>query len=142
MNVVSRCMVLVTFGVMAGCASGPSYQDAAQEIPPVQGDLGRLYLYRVTAYGFAIQPAVRVNDEAVGNAVPRGFFYVDRPAGDYEISARTETTRDLTVTLEPGEEKYIRLEMKTGLMAGHIKPVLVDAETGRQELQRTRYVGE
>jgi len=142
MNVLSRCLATVTVGLLAGCASGPSYQEVAQNIPALEPDVGRIYLYRVTAMGFAVQPAVRVDGEPVGKAVPRGFFYVDRPAGSYEISARTEAERDLTVMLDAGEEKYVRLEMKMGVMAGHVKPVLVDPAVGREEMQKTSYVGE
>lgn len=126
---------------LAGCASGPSYQEAVGNIPVAAADQGRIYVYRVTTLGTAVQPAVRINGEQVGKAVPKGFFYVDRPAGNYQISASTEATRDLTVSLEAGEEKYVRLEMKMGVLAGHVKPVLVDREEGLAEIQKTKYIG-
>lgn len=135
-------LVLLSALFMTGCASGPSYSDYAGNIQPVSADNGRIYLYRTAVVGAAVQPGVKVNGEVVGKAKPKGFFYVDRPAGTYEISASTEAKRSLSITLDAGEEKYVRLEMKMGFFAGHVKPVLVDAEEGRKELEKTKYIGQ
>ncbi len=88
-----------------------------------------------------MQPKVQLNGEPVGKAVPKGFFYIDRPAGNYTISASTEAERSLSLNLAAGEEKYVRLEMKMGVFAGHVKPVLVDTSEGMEELKKTKYIG-
>lgn len=49
--------------------------------------MGRIYVYRTAAFGAAVQPKVRLNEEVIGKAVPKGFFYVDRPIGEYTLSA-------------------------------------------------------
>lgn len=126
---------------LVGCASGPSFSDYAANIPAVPVDSGRIYVYRTTTFGTAIQPSVRINGEVAGKAVPQGFFYADRPAGSYEVSASTEAKRSLTLNLDPGEERYVRLEVKMGLLAGHIKPVLVDNLVGKEEITKTKYTG-
>ncbi len=130
---------LLVLTIITGCASGPSFNEYSASIPTMDADTGRIYIYRSTSFGAAIQPKIRVNGEEVGNAVPKGFFYVDRPAGNYEISASTEAKRALTLTLEPGEERYVRLEVKMGLLAGHIKPVLVENSVGKQEITKTKF---
>ncbi len=137
-----RLVCFAAVALMAGCASGPSFQEHASTMEPVSAELGRIYLYRTTALGAAVQPAVRVNGEVVGKASPKGFFYVDREPGTYEISASTEAERSLSLTLDAGEEKYVRLEMKMGLFVGHVKPVLVDTDEGREELAKMKYTGE
>ena len=108
---------------------------------PLQPGMARLFVYRTALVGCAIQPAVKANDESVGKAVPGGFFYVDRPAGDYEISVTTEVRRSIEVTLVSGNVRYVRLEMKLGFPVGYVRPVLVDAGVGAQEIQKTRYAG-
>lgn len=133
--------VLLTLSLLTGCASGPGYEQYAEQIKPTQSGDGRLYIYRTAIIGTAIQPDVRVNGEVVGSAQPQGFFYVDRPAGQYEISTSTEAKRSLTLNLDPGEEKYIRLEIKMGLLVGHVKPVLVETSEGQAEIKDTKYIG-
>ncbi len=125
---------------ITGCASGPSYIDYAKNIQQISPEMGRIYFYRNTLAGAAVQPSVKINGEVVGVAVPKGFFFTDRPAGEYEISAKTEVKRGLKINLEAGEEKYVRLEMKIGLLVGHIKPVLVDNTVGKKEIQKTKYI--
>ncbi len=126
---------------LGGCASGPGYLEVADSIPELSSDSGRIYFYRIATMGAAVQPEVKLNDEVVGRAKPKGFFYVDRPEGDYVVSASTEAKRSLSLTLRPGDEKYVRLEMKMGIMAGHVKPVLVEPSVGRSELERTKSLG-
>jgi len=127
---------------VSGCASGPTFEEQASQMQPVSADQGRIYIYRKTALGAAVQPAVRINGDEVGKAKPKGYFYVDLAPGSYDVSASTEAERNLNLVLAAGEEKYVRLEMKMGLFVGHVKPVLVDTEVGRSELQSMKYVGE
>ncbi len=126
---------------LTGCASGPTYNEYASSIKSATSDNGRIYLYRTTALGAAVQPSIRLNGEIIGKAQPQGFFYVDRPAGQYEISASTEAKRSLSFNLDAGDEKYVRLEMKMGFFAGHVKPVLVDTGVGKEEIKKTKYIG-
>ena len=132
---------LFATAVVAGCASGPSYQEQAAQMQPVDAANGRIYIYRKSAFGAAVQPKVRINGEEVGKAQPKGFFYVDLSPGTYDISASTEAERNLNVTLDAGEEKYVRLEIKMGAFVGHVKPVLVEKSVGLEEIQKMKYTG-
>ncbi len=136
---ISILFLLFMAITLGGCASGPSFNEYSASIPIVKDDLGRIYIYRTSAAGAAVQPGIRINGEVVGKAVPKGFFFVDLPAGSYEVSASTEAKRSLTLNLEPGEERYVRLEVKMGFLVGHIKPVLVDNSVGKEEITKTKY---
>ena len=138
---VTTFLATISAMLLVGCASGPGYQEYAAEMQPVGDGNGRVYMYRKTALGTAVQPAVRVNGEVVGKAKPKGFFYVDLAPGTYDISASTEAERNLNVTLDAGEEKYVRLEIKMGAFVGHVKPVLVDTSVGMEEIQKMKYTG-
>ncbi len=126
---------------LAGCASGPAYEEYESQIQAVGDGDGRIYMYRTSSLGAAVQPAITVNGDAVGKAVPKGFFYVDLAPGDYTIAASTEAKRSLDVTLDAGEEMYVRLEIKMGAFVGHIKPVLVEAAVGKEEIKKTNFAG-
>ena len=135
-------VLLLVSLALGGCASGLKYDDISGSFAPVLSNQGRIYVYRTATYGAAVQPAVRLNGEVIGKAKPKGFFYVDRPPGTYEISTSTETKRSLSLNLEAGDERYVRLEVKMGLFVGHIKPVLVDNAVGQKGIKKTRYTGE
>jgi len=110
-------------------------------MPAAATDMGRIYFYRTTALGAAVQPDVRLNGEVIGKAVPNGFFYADRPAGNYQVATETEVERKLTFTLEPGQTRYVRLNIAMGFFVGHIYGELVDEAKGREEIADMRYTG-
>jgi hypothetical protein len=96
--------------------------------------LGRVFFYRTSILGAAIQPDVKLNGEKVGSAKPKGFFYVDRPAGAYKVETSTEVTRTLSFTLEKNQTRYVRLNISMGFFAGHVYPELVDTATAEKEI--------
>lgn len=127
--------------LVVGCASGPTSRERAAKTLPIEAGNGRIFIYRKTTFGTAIQPDVKINDKTVGKAKPRGYFYVNLPPGEYEISASTEAERNLSLTLDAGQERYVRLEVKMGAFVGQVKPVLVDVAEGRQQIQDMKYTG-
>jgi hypothetical protein len=140
-NHIKWLPVLLASTLFIGCATGPTYQESTAQMRPLAAENGRIFIYRKTSLGAAVQPEVTVDGEPVGKAKPKGYFYVDLPPGSHEISASTEAERNLKLTLDAGEEKYVRLEVKMGAFVGHVKPVLVDTAVGREEIQKMKYVG-
>lgn len=140
-NHIKLLPVLLASTMFLGCATGPTYQESAAEMRPLAAENGRIFIYRTTSFGAAVQPEVRVDGEPVGKAKPKGYFYVDLPPGSHEISASTEAERNLNLTLDAGEEKYVRLEVKMGVLVGHVKPVLVDTAVGQEEIRKMKYTG-
>jgi hypothetical protein len=127
--------------LLAACASGPQFSQMQGSLPALSADNGRIFVYRSTVLGAAIQPSVKINGDVVGSAVPRGFFYVDRPPGDYEITTITEVTRTLSLHLEAGQTRYVRLGISIGFFVGHVYPELVDDAAGAAEIQELHYIG-
>jgi len=144
MSICKRSFIVVAAFIalaLGACASGPTYSSMQTAIPNVASDKGRIFIYRTAVVGLAIQPDVRVNGEVVGSAAPQGFFYVDRPAGNYTIAATTEVERSLSVTLAPGQTRYVRLAFSIGLFAGHVSPELVDDAEGAKDIVGLHYTG-
>jgi len=140
------CTLLVVsmsaIAILAGCAtSGLTYTEMASASPRLAGGLGRIYFYRSgIPVGIAVQPDILVNGAKVGNAVPNGFFYVDRPPGKYEISARTEGEEKVTVTVAAGEAKYVQFYLSPGIMLPHANLNPVTREKAEQEMADLRKV--
>lgn len=126
--------------LLAGCASGPKYAEVASTIPTLTSSEGRIYFYRPSAFGAAVQPDIKLNGQKVGTAKPHGFYFVDRAPGDYEVTAATETEKKLTFTLEARQERYVRLKIQVGVFVGRIVPELVDKAEAEAELMGLSFI--
>ena len=127
--------------ILTGCASGSKFSEYKSSIPALAGENGRIFFYRTAVVGMAVQPAVKLNHEEVGTAKPKGFFFVDRPAGNYEVETTTEVSRKLSLTLDKGQSRYVRLNMAMGFFAGHVYPELIKNATGENEITKCKYTG-
>jgi hypothetical protein len=143
MRLLSR-FVLITGAALlaAGCASGPKFSEIASSIPTLKAGEGRIYFYRTSMLGAAIQPTINLNGVAVGTSQSGGFFFVDRSPGNYEIVMASEVERKVTFVLAAGEQKYIRTSVGIGLFVGRPQAELVSAEEGRKEVSDLSYTGE
>ncbi|HYM17946.1 MAG TPA: DUF2846 domain-containing protein [Micropepsaceae bacterium] len=127
---------------LAGCAtSGPTFMEMQTSSKPIAANSGRIYVYRTSALGAALQPSVKLDGMTVGDAVPEGYFFVDRPAGTYKLSTATEVDRTVSLTLNSGEVRYVRLDVSFGFFVGHISPVLVDTAEAEKEIQKLHFTG-
>ncbi len=140
----SMVKVLTLFSVLllVSCASGPKYTEMAKTIPDLDPDKGRIYVYRDSVLGAAIQPDVKLNGEVIGSAVPQGFYFVDRLPGDYKMMTSTEVDRTLSFVLEEGQTRYVRLNISIGFFVGHVYPELVDDAVAKKEIAECSYVEE
>jgi len=129
--------------LLAGCAAGGAkHADMASSLPSLKAGEGRVYFFRSSSMiGAAVQPDLRLNGQVVGESRPGGFFYVDRPAGNYVASASTETEKTVSFTLQPGETKYIRSSVGLGLVVGRVILEPETPEKARAELASLSYTG-
>ena len=128
--------------LLSGCATGAKYTEVVSTIPPLTSSQGRIYFYRPSALGFAVQPDINLNGQKVGTAKPHGFYFVDRAPGNYEVTAATETEKKLTFTLEPGQARFVRLKIQMGVFVGRIVPELVDKAEAEEELKELSFIAE
>ena len=142
-NLSKLLFVIMVSVVLGGCATtGPKFTEMEPSISAKNPETGRIYLYRTAILGAAIQPQVKINGEVIGKAVPNGFFYVDEQPGNYEILTSTEVDRKLSLTLEKGQTRYVRLNIAMGFFVGHVYPELIEPETAQNEIKDCRYTGQ
>ena len=145
MNCLARFRIVALIAIAAvitGCATGPKFADTASSMPAIKAGDGRVFFYRSNSMlGAAIQPDVRLNGEVVGPSKPGGFFYVDRPAGAYSAATSTETEKTVTLQLDAGESKYIKMTRGFGVVVGRMIMSVEPAQTARTELASMSYVG-
>lgn len=136
-----RWMVPALVLLLTACASGPKYSEVASGFPALDPEQGRIYIYRPSSFGAAVRPNVTLNGAVVGEAISYGFFYVDRAPGDYTLMTSTEVDRSLSLTLQAGQTRYVRLGISFGFVVGHVYPELVDNTVGAEEIRKLSYTG-
>jgi hypothetical protein len=137
------CLCTMVVFLLLGCATtGPKFSEFVPTIANPSPDTGRIYIYRIAVLGFAIQPDIKINGEIIGSAVPNGFVYVDKKSGNYEIMTSTEVDRKLSLTLDEGQTRYVRLNVSLGFLVGHVYPELVENEEGKKEIEDCRFIGQ
>ena len=142
-SITKFLLIFLMAFMLIGCAtSGPKFSEYELSMSEVPAESGRIYLYRTAILGAAIQPDVKLDGEVIGSAVPKGFFYVDTQSGNHEIMTSTEVERKLSFKLEPGETRYVRLNISMGFFVGHVYPELVETYVGEKEIQDCRYIGD
>ena len=102
---LKKIIFILTILLLSGCATGPTYEDyISNKIEPIPEKQGRIFIYRTSTFGTAVQPSIKINNIVVGKAVPQGFFYVNKLPATYEVSAQTEVKRKVNLDLKSGEE--------------------------------------
>jgi hypothetical protein len=140
MKNIIRTAVLLCVLFTIGCASGPKYAEVAQTIPKLRSDQGRIYVYRNSVLGAAVQPDVKLNGEVIGSSPAKGFYFVDRDPGNYTMITSTEVDRSLSFVLEAEQTRYVKLNISMGFFVGHVYPELVEEAVGQKEIQECSYV--
>lgn len=128
--------------LLTSCATGPKYSAIKESFPLLNPDEGRIYFYRTgNPIGSGIQPGVTLNGEKVGGSIPGGFFFVDRPPGNYEVLLSTEVERKLSFTLDKGQKRYVRMSVGLGVLIYRVFPVLVEESEALREMEDLSYTG-
>jgi hypothetical protein len=140
--VVKVLLLILTVCGIASCATtGVKFSEMNVAKASQDPGQGRIFIYRPSSLGAAIRPDILLNNEKVGEAISWGFFYVDRPPGEYTVVTSTEVTRKCSFTLDKGQTRYIRMAVSMGFFAGHVYGELVDEAVGIEELKGCRYIG-
>lgn len=129
--------------VLVACSSsGSQSSDMSPSIGDVPADKGRIYFFRKNrAAGKAVQPAIRVNGEPVGNSRPGKYFYVDRPPGSYQVTCSVVTDHTINFPLKAGETVYVETRSTMGVYVGHVRPSVVKKDEAKAAIAKCTYAG-
>jgi hypothetical protein len=134
--------LLLVLMMLSACATGAPFSEINPSLIPEAPETGRIFFYRPSGVGAAVIPNVVLNGETVGKAVGQGFFYIDRPAGEYTVVTSTEVKRKVSFVLENGQARYIRFKISMGFFAGHVYGELVDEDEALPELKKCKFIEE
>ena len=122
-----------------GCASGPKFSEYRSTVSPPTAGNGRIWFYRPSALGAAVQPSVKLDNQAVGTAAPHGFFFADTQPGSHEVSCTTEWTDKTSLTVTTNIDSYVRLDIAMGFFVGHVIPKEVPETKATNEMKNLHY---
>lgn len=135
-------LLLASIVLLVSCASGVPFTQLNPSLTPESPDSGRVFFYRPSAAGAAIQPQIILNGESIGKAISHGFFYLDLPPGEYEVVTSTEVKRKLSFVLDKGQTRYVRFNISIGFFVGHVYGELVDEEEATKQIEKCKYIPE
>jgi hypothetical protein len=136
---VAICAVLP---VSAAYASSPKYSVHHATEPAVGPTVGRIYFYRESSMlGMAMEPAIKVDGNKVGESSSGDYFYVDLAPGTHEVSTSTEKKETTSVTVTAGQTIYVKTEVSMGFLVGHVSPEVVPNDTAESEIQDCHFAG-
>jgi hypothetical protein len=129
-------LMAVCMAVFAtGCASGVRYSEYRTTLKPPADGQGRIWFYRPSAGGAAVQPNVNLDDQVVGRAKPHGFFFVDTSPGLHRVQCTTEWPQKAEVMVTTNQNSYVRLDIEIGIFVGHIVPREVSEAQATEDMQ-------
>ena len=127
--------ILLSAISLIGCASGPKFADSVKYVPAPTPGYGRIWFYRESRfYAAARHPDILLNGQKIGDSKPGGFFYVDRPAGNYVVACESPEINECRLVVEPGSTKYVRFNIAMGVWLASIVPQEVSRMTALKEL--------
>ena len=132
--------IVISAVFFVSCASGVPFTELNPSQNAELPNAGRIFFYRVTgAGGAAVQPDILMNGEKIGRSIPQGFFYLDKPAGEYTVMTSTEVKRKVSFVLDEGQTRYIRFNISIGFFVGHVYGELVDPDEAKKEIIKCKY---
>jgi hypothetical protein len=150
-RIIASAMLMLVFGCAGGgVAGGPTFAQAAAQLPPVPADRARIFFYRdYEPYDSMGRPYIALSGQVAAISEPGGVSYRDVPPGRYVISVRYDTLypdQDKTVTVGAGQTVYAKIESLKSYNdgAGFWNPdtfdvVIVDPADGQREIASKRY---
>lgn len=128
---------LLLMGLVAACATVPmdsAQQDAAgkQFAPPPPGRAA-LYVYRESLLGSAVSIPVSLGTRPLGSLPSDTWFLVDVEPGTYDVRCNaTEGSDARSVTLAPGETRYVEVAIRMGMLGARCGVSEVDPQAGQK----------
>ena len=121
---------------LAGCIapSGADYSMVKDTFPPLKAGSARLFIYRPDHIGSMYAPGVTINDGEAGKSVPHGFFFVDLPPGDYDVSTGWHAEEKTHIHLDTAQVGYIRMKFTADPFGLYLDPKMVDEQTALSEI--------
>ncbi len=116
---------------LSGC--GKKYADVSHTLPPIAENHGRIFFFRDHApFGVAVMSKIKLNGEVVGHSAHGSFYFVDKPAGNYEVVTSSDADEAVQFTLAAGQRRFVRTRVQP---LGGVRPYMESEEQAMKTLR-------
>lgn len=112
----------------------------AKNIEPPEGK-SMVYVYRTSAFGFAVGLRVDLNNSRLGDFYPKRFYLCTLEPGKYVFTGKGENHDDLLMTIEPNKKYYIKVSPKMGFASARVGLEMVHPIEGNSDVQKCQMIG-
>lgn len=124
--------------VLGGCVGAQVMKD--KPTPQATTDKGMVYFFRESHFaGGAVVYDVNDGDQTVGTLQSGTYFYYPATPGTHTFTAKTEASNGLTLDIEAGKTYYVRGSISMGVLVGHPKLELSDANSWQAQFGDLKY---
>ena len=128
--------IVILFFISIGCATTRQYVPFPDQSKKIENpDLGRVYLFRPSVFGFAIPMQIYDSNKVIGDTGPKGYLCWEREPGKTKIAGLAENKSELPLEVNRGKVYYIFQHMRLGWFRARNKLELVDEIVAREYLQ-------
>ncbi|UOO75863.1 DUF2846 domain-containing protein [Neisseria sp. Dent CA1/247] len=134
---IGKILSISTLSVLlAACgATGNSFSSLEA---PAEGQ-SKLYVYRSPSFkGSAIHYDVYAGEHKIGNIRNGGYLSKELAPGEYEIWAKTEARRSVTIPLRANEIQCVKASVGFGAFVGRPKLESVSLDQCKAEITATK----
>lgn len=131
-------VVLFMGAMLGGCtATVPvmpeQYDQVAEQFQPAPG-MGNIYVVRDDGFaGSAIAFRIELDGRSIGSIAPGTYHLFELEPGDHIVAASTQENADHeTVNVMEGENYFIEIEPKWGMIAARVSLEMVEFERGQK----------
>ncbi|MFD2204392.1 DUF2846 domain-containing protein [Kiloniella antarctica] len=129
-------LVFILATTMVACGASKNARPITGSLPLASDNSARIYFYRSKVpFLAAIEPEFLVDGKSVGKAVMNQAIYRDARPGEYEISISSDLKNSISLSLSPGETRYIRAYGTTSVIRTYLSIDEVDAKQAMQDLK-------
>lgn len=134
---LNKIFTIGTLAFLLAACGATGTQFSALEAPS-EGQ-SKLYVYRSPSFkGAAIHYDVYAGEQKIGNIRNGGYISKELAPGDYEIWAKTEARRSVTIPLRANEIQCVKASVGFGAFVGRPKLESVSLDQCKAEITATK----
>lgn len=139
LRILSNIFFVLLIGAMlGGCtATVPvmpeQYDQIAEKFQPAPG-MGNIYVVRDDGFaGSAIAFRIELDGRSIGSIAPGTYHLFELEPGDHVVAISTQENADYEkIDVIEGENYFIEVEPKWGMIAARVSIELIDTERGQK----------
>jgi len=128
-------LLAISLSIFAGSASTIQYVKIPDQNIPIEDTTKcRIYVYRPTTFGYAVQIPITDSNNIVGKTGPNGYLCWERSPGTIIVEGRAENTSAVSINAQNGKAYYVLQDIRMGILSARTDLEIVEPARGKEEI--------